>query len=543
MHVGEGPFGTPPQLVHDPDFSSIPNTKELAQRKKYNLSGSVVNSVTGEGLPRALVEANNQIVTMTDANGNFVFEGLAAGTYYLNSRKPGYFSRQEAVMDGPSPAAVEVGAETHSAKIELIPEAVIFGHITDSDGLPVQQLPVQCMRLMVIEGRRQWQPAGSGSTDADGSYRMAGIAPGTYLLVAGPSQFPALGAMAKTAQQNAGYSAAYYPAPSDSGAKTGMTIGAGQKIEADLSVEAEAFYTVSGSMSQPPGVHSWVRLIAANKLGAEQGGGMARRQSGEFRFRMTAPGDYTLEAAAQGEGGFYYTTMPLHVSGDINGLQVALDPAITIPVNFQVQRTQTTTDSDNDASRRLRMQMPAQVMLRSVDQPEHQAVATPRPTEPSIFAVNNVAPGTYKVSIMPFGGTYVASARCGNTDLLQENLVVSQGASRGSIDIVLRDDGGSVKGTITSDGKPSHGILLVVPEHGAPYISPAAPTDSSFHIGELRPGSYSIIAVDSVTDLEYNDPDALESFMSHAAHVDVTANQEASVTVELVKRAEDRGED
>jgi len=413
----------PPQLVHGPGISSIPDTKELAQRKKYNLSGSVVNSVTGEGLARALVEANNQIVTMTDANGSFVFEGLAAGTYYLSSRKPGYFSRQEALIDGP-PSAVELGAETHSVKIELIPEAVIFGRITDSDGLPVQQLPVQCMRLMVIEGRKQWQPSGSSSTDADGSYRMAGLPPGTYLLVAGPSQFPALGAMAKTAQQNAGYSAAYYPAPSDSGAKTGMTIGAGQKIEADLSVEAQAFYTVSGSMSQPPGVHSWVRLIAVNKLGAEQGGGMSGRQGGVFRFRMTAPGDYTLEAMGQGEGGFWYTSMPLHVSGDISGLQVALEPAITIPVNFQVQRTQNTSDSEKNASRHFGMAMPAQVLLRSADQVEHQSAASPRPNEPSTFAVNNVAPGKYKVSIMPFGGTYVASARCGNTDLLQDNLVV-----------------------------------------------------------------------------------------------------------------------
>jgi len=179
----------PPQLVHGPGISSIPDTKELAQRKKYNLSGSVVNSVTGEGLARALVEANNQIVTMTDANGNFVFEGLAAGIYYLSSRKPGYFSRQEAVMDGP-PSAVELGAETHSVKIELIPEAVIFGHITDSDGLPVQQLPVQCVRPMIIEGRKQWQAASNTNTDADGYYRMAGIVPGTCLLVAGMEEMP-----------------------------------------------------------------------------------------------------------------------------------------------------------------------------------------------------------------------------------------------------------------------------------------------------------------------------------------------------------------
>lgn len=516
-----------------------PATQKPADTKKYTLSGTVVNSQTGEGVPRALVELNNQIVTLTDSNGGFAFEGIAAGTYYVSSRKPGYFDRQQSFM-GQSPAAMtEVSADT-SITVKLTPEAVIFGRVTDSDGLPVHGLPMQCLRSMVMDGRRQWQPAGSSNTDSDGEYRMAGLAPGIYLLVAGPSQAPSIGTMAKVGSQDAGYPAVYYPAPDAGGSAAGLRITAGQKVSADLSVQAEPFYTVSGSFNAPPGFNVWLNLTPSDSAHVQRANGMIQREGNTFTVHMLPRGDYVLQANSRMQNKMWTASVPLHVRSDLAGVQVALQPAISIPVSVDIERTRPAAEASTVT--RLGMQASATVMLHSTDQAAQQQMfmaAYQRQNDTSSLAVDGVVPGTYRTDVHSAGDYYVASARYGSTDLLRENLVVAPSASQDPIEVVLRDDGGSVKGTVTSEGHSARGTLLIVSDYGPPYVAMQQPgADGDFNLQQLRPGSYSILAFDTVDDLEYANPDALDPYMSHAAHVDLAANQEATVSLELIKRGD-----
>ena len=520
-----------------------PAVPSKASDKKYSLSGSVVNSVTGEGIPRALVQINGAIVTMADANGSFTFEGLAAGRYYLAVRKPGYFSREEATMEAAGPTTVEVGAESHSTTLKLVPEALISGHITDSDGLPVQHLPVQCLKLTIINGRKQWMSSGGADTDEDGYYRMSDLTPGTYKIVAGPSQFPALGAMAKTGKELAGYGAAYYPGADDGGNSGAARITAGQKLTVDLSVDAEPFYSVTGALLGPPGAAQVVLLTRKGLGRSSPYGARVRSDSGTFEVRMVAAGDYTLQAQGQFDGKPLISSMPLHVARDIAGLQVPLDAGITIPIHFDTQRTKAEGTAVIEGIRAgPNARMPMMVTLQSTDEEERQVGLSPSSTDPKELVFQNVPPGTYELNFNPFGGLYVASARYGDADLLREKLVVIRPSGQ-SIDIALRDDGGSLKGTLNSSGDKSRGqvgTLIIVPEHGLPFMFGTIGSDSGeFRIPQLRPGSYSILAFDTVSDLEYSNPEALEPYMSHAAHVDVAPNQEATVSVELIKRGEE----
>jgi hypothetical protein len=74
------------------------------------------------------------------------------------------------------------------------------------------------------------------------------------------------------------------------------------------------------------------------------------------------------------------------------------------------------------------------------------------------FALRNVEPGRYAVQISPHGPWYVQSATYGQTDLLRDDLVVTPGG--GAIEIVLRDDGGSVSGSVMSDNTPANAMVL-----------------------------------------------------------------------------------
>src|SRR5882757_4229744 len=54
---------------------------------RYKLSGTVVNSVTGEPIPHALVQVYSQF-ELSDSNGHFEFSGLPEMQTNVTVRKP-----------------------------------------------------------------------------------------------------------------------------------------------------------------------------------------------------------------------------------------------------------------------------------------------------------------------------------------------------------------------------------------------------------------------------------------------------------------------
>jgi len=538
MAQGQVSTQSGPSVASGPAGGFYPGKPSSPDGKTYSLSGTVVNSQTGEGIAHALVQMN-QLVTMTDSNGSFTFDGVPQGSYFLSAQKPGFFNQ-------PSPgsrpgATAQVGPDAQPVSLSLSPEAVIFGRITDSDGLPVQRLNVQVMRSAVTEGRRQWLPMGVKETDVDGYYRIASLQPGTYLVVAGPSQMPSIGAMAKTGQQNSGYGVVYFPSPDVNGGTGGIRITPGQKITADMTVDAEQFYSITGVLNAPQGSGVWFNMTPRDNLHVDRGQSIARGDDNTFHIRMIPPGDYILHAGTQVQGKQWNAEVPLHVAGDISGMPVVLEPSVSIPITTTVQRTQTSQSQQNVAFTRF-AGPPLQVVLRSIEDDQRTYYANYRqpqqPGEAAGFTVENIQPGTYKAELRPFSDLYVASARYGSTDLLRENLIVSHYGGSDSIDITLRDDGGKVKASISSQGEKANGNLLVVPDHGTPFQPQGLIYNGQGQITlpSLRPGSYSILAFDDLNDLEYSNPAALEPYMSKAAHVDLSANQETDITLELIKR-------
>jgi len=514
--------------------------------KKYSLTGSVVNSVTGEGIPRAQVTANGQFVTMTDSGGNFVFEGLTAGTYSLTAIKPGYLNRPLIRRQPGMYSMAEVGPDTHPAQVALDPNATILGRVTDSDGMPVSGLPVQCFRSEVLEGRKLWQPAGSASTDEDGEYRVSDLAAGTYLVVFGPGG-SSLEAMVKAKKADAWYAASYFPAPADS-KYSGIQITAGQHITVDRNVTPEPFYTVSGTINGPAGMTPLPQMQRRSSVVPGSGGAtFPGPDRHSFTVMWVAKGDYLLHANEQSEGQMWSAYVPLHVAADIEGVQLVLTPSMPIPINIRVDRTkQVQANSPRIVTGFDRPGWPQlQASLRSQDGQQQYSSDFSRQNDPTSLSFQNVPPGKYEAEFRALGDLYVASARYGDADLLREPLVVGQSGGADAIELVLRDDGGKVKGTITGVDKAFKNgdvTLLLVPSDGParrPSNAVLMPDTSEFRLSELRPGSYSLFAFDDISDLEYANPDALEPYLSHAAHIDVAADQEVTATVELIHR---RGE-
>src|SRR5512147_1073019 len=155
----------PPAVAQLSYSTSVPNSNDTT---RYTLSGTVVNSVTGEPIRRVLVTLfyTQQLSAMTDSSGHFEFEDLPRMRTTVSAQKPGFFSEQE-LSGGRQPSQFAVGPDAPAAVIKLVPEAIISGRILDPDGLPIRGLIVRALTQKVVQGRKEWQQGMTARTDAD----------------------------------------------------------------------------------------------------------------------------------------------------------------------------------------------------------------------------------------------------------------------------------------------------------------------------------------------------------------------------------------
>ncbi len=120
--------------------------------------------------------------------------------------------------------------------------------------------------------------------------------------------------------------------------------------------------------------------------------------------------------------------------------------------------------------------------------------------------------------------------------MLRETLTVGPSPPCAAIDVVLRDDGATLKANATWDGDPAQAWVVVMPDK-----APGETTIMQMQRGEdvemsdMAPGDYSLVLVDRIQGLEFKNPDAMSAYMGKGARVTVSANQKASVTLELVR--------
>ena len=510
---------------------------------RYKLSGTVVNSVTNEPIRRALVTIFSQwqIPVMTDSDGRFEFSDLPRSSATVTAQKPGYFSEQELSSGRHRPKQFPVGPDSPSIVIKLVPEAIISGRLVDPDGLPIPNLMIRAVTQRVIEGRKQWTQGTTDRTDADGAYRINNLMPGSYLVVAGPGRAQAFVAGADDTS-DLGYPAAVYPGSSP------MRVNAGQHVEANFTIKPEPFYSVTGSVSgTTPGNRYFVQLIPrVPGTRMAMGGSPVDAESGTFSLQRVARGDYLLQASGMMPSDDASTnrrfmniqmfgSIPISVRSNLMGVTVPLEPGLTIPVNARVERTR--EQSGPMPNRNF-----PRVQVRLMPDDEDRPAGFSGPDDPkdpgSQLVIKNVVPGHYRAELQPtFGDMYVASARCGTTDLLSGDLTIAPNATPGAIDIVLRDDGGRVTVKLQGEDAKSGATILLVPDVGIPRLqetSPNANKESTLELGGLRPGAYTVLAFEDIGNLEYTNRAALEPYLSRGAKVTLTPNQQATVTPQLI---------
>ncbi|HKH71817.1 MAG TPA: carboxypeptidase-like regulatory domain-containing protein, partial [Vicinamibacterales bacterium] len=154
------------------------------------ITGTVVTP-SGQPVGGALlaVSGNKQTrMVVVDANGRFDAGRFKDGEYTIEVGKSGYLTpefRGPSLIETARMVHIRPDARVHDIEVVLARGGAIVGTITDSAGEPFQGVLVRAMRLRQVGARTVATAAGwPRLTDERGRYRVFGLPPGWYLIVA-----------------------------------------------------------------------------------------------------------------------------------------------------------------------------------------------------------------------------------------------------------------------------------------------------------------------------------------------------------------------
>jgi len=519
----------------------------------YTVRGTVVNAITGQPEARALVSIVDDQAVLTDSNGQFSFDNVSSGNYPVSVSKPGFEGRGTGMAGimmraghgfipprPSSPIRIQVGPDMPALTVRITPLAAITGHVTLSTADPADGFQIQAFVRQLRNGHPQWTLAGLAHTRSDGSFRIGGLAPGSYRLATLPSlDRPGQGFNSRSAVW--GYPSLYYPGTTDAGAAGILNLGAGQQAEADITLVRQQFFPVVAI------VHSSSETPANFEIldsGGRQTGLFARWDRSDGVVRATVPnGTWTMEANVYGRNQEWGST-PFQVNGAPASLAINVQPMPPIPVVIRREFLASADGSqpqvpDPGLSLELTDADGTSMVPGGMIHNDNSSAASP-------WELNVTKPGRYWIRAQSFLPAYVSSITSGGVDLGSNPLVVVPGSTPAPVEVTLRNDGGTVAGTVDTHtpGASSANTVGESPQvwiYAIPLFSTAAgvpegslQSNGQFTIPNLAPGPYRIVACDAQQEIDFHSPEGLAAWAGKGQTATVEAGGTASVELDIV---------
>lgn len=516
----------------------------------FSVTGTVVNEATGEAIPHALVTLQGSPTrdAFSDSNGSFSIEGVAPGQHAISAQKPGYFGSGDNSGSYRAPLIVEAGPQTDPVTIKLEPENIIFGRLTDANGQPVESVSVRLTQRVVRNGKAHWEQKGWAQSDDEGGYRFANLQPGTYYLSAGPDAARADTLFAEPQGTATGWPGLYFPEAPDLASAAPIRVHSGQHFQADIIMNRVPLFLVSGVVSgRVPG--RGFSLQVQNSSGEPVSvSTQLQHDSGRFEMHLP-PGSYRLKATSDSGEQQLRAEIHLTVEHDLGPVQLALQPAVSLPIHVRMEDR-----GQNPSQRRSVGTYPRTMSGVQGDAapPVSVHLIATNPGGADVyssylgaagnrtFALRGIDPGRYTAEVSSYGGWYVESAQCGNTNLLNEDLVINAGTSC-TVEVSLRNDSGSLQVTIKSSHSSTSGLALLVAVRGRavpkalPFYNGQKQDAMTFTMTDIAPGDYLLYVFARNDAVEYSNPDSLQTYSSQATTVTISPDQTAKATAQTIR--------
>jgi hypothetical protein len=457
--------------------------------------GLVVNSLTGEPIPRAHVTVNPgpaNSTAATDSSGKWNLSNVACGAEPFTVTRPGFVQKTSRTL------TLLSGSPVHDFKIELTPQSVFYGRVLDDQGDPVAGAKINVLAARVVDGRFSFQGVGEVTANDLGDYRIASLPRGKYIVCSSFS-----GALTVTES--------CYPGPVE-GATGAMDVPAGRETRVDFALNQTPGVHVRGTISGVPnGRGAGVNLV---KRGANTGSGatVGGVNNNNFDFRV-APGSYMLAADYFEAGKHLSARLPVEVgTSNVENVALTLEGGFTVTGAVSI-----TSLSGRAAARQFNVNLRPSETTGGSGQAKWAA-------DRNTFTFEDMAPGSYRLAISPPAPFYVKSATLEGQDILTGEFVLSPGS--GSIAIALSDDGGSIEGDVVdADGQPATGGVIAL-RNGRAVVARAT---GHFKLQNVAPGDYTVYAWDDPAEVAYADIEWMRRYAGSGVAVTVTASQSSQV--------------
>ena len=513
-----------PLQTAPPPGSAASAGDEPATAKQYRIAGTVVNSVSGEPVPRATVAVlsvdNRRTIASlaSDAGGRFSLEGIAAGKYSLTVSKRGYITAFYDEHEAFSSAIVTgEGQDTEDIVFRLNPAASIDVEVTDDGGDPIEGADVLVFRRLHNFGiGERIQKSGQYKTDDTGRVENYNLMPGEVLVAVTAKPWFATHAAAMPGGKavnpvlDVAYPVTFYDGVTDEAAATPIVLAAGSREKIAISLHAvpalHLFVPVPDNGDDPALSSTLHQSIFGARLPIEDLDTPESTEDGMAEFIGVAPGHYELQ---QGD--------PPRIT-DLNATgNQQLSPAAGTPgANIEVKL------------RTLAGKEPAGKVRLILAWADH---AHPRPPiEASADGdgreFDAVPPGLWELWVLgEEKGLPVSSIASGGQKQAGNRITVGDHSLKLAVTVDTNDS--RIEGFARKDGKGLAGVMVVlVPRipaaNGDRFRRDQSDSDGSFSLSDVAQGEYTVVAIEDGWQLEWGRPEVIERYLPKGVGVTVT---------------------
>jgi len=498
----------------------------------YRIAGTVVSAADNHPIQRASIEilpsGQRRLVqsTTSDEYGRFAFTGVAAGTYVLQGKAPGYLATSYDEHERFNTAILTgAGVDTESLVLKLRPEGSIAGAVLDESGDPVLAGNVHLFRQSHASGDSRTVSAGGASTDDLGHFEFSHLLPGTYFLAVTAHPWYAVHPGPTQPQQPFGftdsvdpvldvaYPTTFYPGTPDPARASPINLHGGDTYDVQLQLQPVPALAITLPLTpHGPGQPNTFPMLRTSIFGQTQVAmGMEVRQTPtEAVFVGLAPGDYFVSQASVPFNDISGATA-IHLT-DRASTVVATSPSGVAHVHVLLQ-------SAHGAA--LPPSLRVTLRHRGGDDAIRQ-FADVKKNEVTFDA----SPGDYFFEVNDVQRPVSIRQVVSSDQVLPSNNIHLAADTNPSFTLTVVPGVHTLKGVTVKDGKPFAGVfILLVPTAEVheirSYFLQQSDLDGSFDIAGLAPGDYTLFAIDGGWDLDWHKDAVLSRYLSAAVSVQV----------------------
>lgn len=533
-----------------PSVQSGPVRDTAGKDKKgtASIKGKVVTAEGSRPLRRVQVtlsapEIGEARTVSTSTLGVFEAKDLPAGRYSITASRAG-FLRQSYGQRRPGepgrPIQVADGQALTGIDFALPRMSVISGRVTDEVGEPLAGATVFPMQMRYFRGKRRLVPVGTQvRTDDTGAYRLTGLDPGDYYVMATTRDTWTVDGNEK---ERVGFGPTYYSGTLSMSDAQKVKAAIGQEVSAiDFSMVPGRVASISGTATTSSGMplagesvdiaQEFVGPTSSSMFGFS---GSKIAADGSFTIKNIAPGDYKLSVRAPGdkdrpaEG----ATMVISVTGaDIDNVMLVTAGGGSIAGRVVTDEGTVPAMTGSGSApglgeSRLRVSLRAENPDSTYSRFSQD---NGRVKDDGTFEVTEVI-GAHRISVNPLGpGWAVKAIEYDGKDYADVPIDVRAGQRLENVTIVVSNKFAAVRGTLQEeDGKPSAGMVILFPEdpakwaEGSRLVKTARPDSAgTFELRIVPAGDYLIAAVDYAAPGAWDDPEFLQALRDKATKVTV----------------------